>query len=89
MSDGLPPPAAPFDVAAWMHRWPTGAHKTELFYGVLVSQGNFDERDVEIAQRTYPGRQVFLNDSGNIEIHPSGTPAVSIFDQPGPPTWMT
>jgi len=35
--------------------------------------GAFDERDVETAQRTYPGRRVLLNHDAGIEVHPAGT----------------
>jgi len=44
----------------------------ELWDGVIVCYGEFDERDVEIAQRTYPGRRIVLTDDGMIEIHPAG-----------------
>lgn len=71
----LPAPHELFDVDAWVYRWPSGTHKTELYAGVLVyfrSLAQFDHRDVEIAQRTYPGRRILLNESGHIEIHPAG-----------------
>lgn len=41
----------------------------------MVFAGDFDDRDAEIAQRTYPGRQVLLAD-GALEVHPrSNVPA--------------
>lgn len=77
----LPAPDQPFDVSAWMHRWPSGTLKSELFDGVLVFSGEFDERDLPTAQGAFPGRQVVLNDGGGIEIHPaSQTPPRSIFE---------
>jgi hypothetical protein len=65
----LPAPHEPFDVAVWLHRWPTGAEKAELFGGVLVFSGEFDERDVDIARHARPGRQIILNESRGIEVH--------------------
>ena len=37
----------------------------------MLFEGEFDERDVVIAQRAYPGRQVLLAPGGSIEIHPA------------------
>ena len=52
-----------------------------MYAGVLVFSGEFDQPDVAIAERTYPGRRVILNNGGGIEIHPAGdTPARSIFE---------
>ncbi|MCE7011587.1 hypothetical protein LWC34_53565 [Kibdelosporangium philippinense] len=76
----LPTPSELFDVDACRYRWPTGAEKVELYHGVPVFQGQFDERDVAIAQGAYPGRQIVLNESGGIEIHPAAVPPRSIFD---------
>ena len=77
----LPAPHELFDVEVWQHRWPTGTQKAELVAGVLVFSGEFDRRDVEIAQRACPGRQVVLNEGGGIEIHPAGdTPPSAIFE---------
>lgn len=67
----LPPPDEPIGVEAFRSRWPTGAEKSELSHGVLQFTGPFDERDVEIAQRTYPGRQVLLNEDRGLEVHPA------------------
>ena len=77
----LPAPHELFDVDAWQYRWPSGTLKAELFYGVLVFSGEFDERDIPTAQGAFPGRQVILNEDGGIEIHPAGdsTPR-SIFE---------
>lgn len=76
----LPAPHELFDGDVWAYRWPSGTHKAELFDGVLVFSGDFDNRDVEIAQRAYPGRQVVLNQGGGIEIHPaSDASPLSIF----------
>ena len=77
----LPAPHELFEIDTWQHRWPSATHKAELYLGVLVYSGEFDERDVETARRTYPGRQVVLNEDGGIEIHPAGdTPPSSIFE---------
>ncbi|MBC7271479.1 hypothetical protein ACF09G_37305 [Streptomyces albogriseolus] len=57
---------------ALLSRWPTGAQKVELLHGVLVFVGDFDERDLETARRTYPGRRPVLNADGGLEVHPAG-----------------
>ena len=76
----LPTPVELFDVDVWLSRWPSATRKAELYAGVLVFSGEFDHRDVATAQRTFPGRQVVLNDGGGIEIHPAGdAPPLSIF----------
>ena len=36
----------------------------------MLFVGEFDCRDVEIAERTYPGRQILLNEDGCLEVHP-------------------
>ncbi|WP_206077878.1 hypothetical protein [Prauserella endophytica] len=55
--------------------------KVELVDGVLVSSGQFDERDLQTAQGAYPGRQVILKEGGGIEIHPaSATRPRSIYE---------
>ncbi|OEJ36311.1 hypothetical protein [Streptomyces agglomeratus] len=69
----LPPPAAPITTEASLSRWPTGAQKVELLHGVLIFVGDFDERDLETARRTYPGRRPVLNADGGLEVHPAGT----------------
>lgn len=77
----LPSPDELFSLDAYFHRWPSGAEKAELIDGVLVFSGQFDERDVRIAEGTYPGRQVVLNEDKGIEIHPaSDTPPRSVLD---------
>ncbi|MFB7090922.1 hypothetical protein [Streptomyces sp. NPDC056296] len=53
-------------------RWPTGAEKVELIHGVMVFAGHFDERDLDTARRTYPGRRPVINADGGLEIHPAG-----------------
>jgi hypothetical protein len=78
----LPEPHELFGLDAWQYRWPTGTHKAELVAGVLVFSGDFDHRDVEIAQRAYPGRRVVLNDGGGVEIHPAAEVAPrSVFEK--------
>lgn len=68
----LPPPAAPMTAEVLLARWPTAAPKAELFHGVLIFAGDFDERDVETARHTYPGRRLVLNADGGLEVHPAG-----------------
>jgi hypothetical protein len=67
-------------------RWPTGAEKAELEDGCPVFYGTWDERDVEIAQRTYPGRKILLDqkagDPGTLRVLPSGEPPVEAFATP-------
>ncbi|MEU9397048.1 hypothetical protein AB0D86_44555 [Streptomyces sp. NPDC048324] len=69
----LPPAAAPMTVEALIGRWPTGAEKVELIHGVMVFAGHFDERDLDTARRTYPGRRPVINADGGLEIHPAGS----------------
>ncbi|GAA3234947.1 hypothetical protein GCM10010468_68420 [Actinocorallia longicatena] len=57
----LPTADDPFEVDAFSRRWPTGAEKIELQDGVPVFYGRWDERDVAIAERAYPGRVVRLD----------------------------
>ncbi|GAA1543429.1 hypothetical protein GCM10009678_27620 [Actinomadura kijaniata] len=57
----LPGSEEPILIDAFGHRWPTGAEKVELWDGCPVFYGEWDERDVEIAERTYPGRVVRLD----------------------------
>jgi hypothetical protein len=67
-------------------RWPTGAEKAELEDGCPVFYGRWDERDVEIAERTYPGRIVLLDqeagEPGTLRILPSGDPPIDAFALP-------
>lgn len=69
----LPEPDQPITVDVWSHRWPTSVEKVELIDGVILFQGEFDERDVEIAARTYPGRRVVLSPFG-LEVRPAPQP---------------
>ncbi len=73
----LPPPAAPMTAEALLSRWPTAAQKVELLHGVLVFTGDFDERDLETARRTYPSRRPVLNADGGLEVHPAGSGAIT------------
>ncbi|WP_329580765.1 hypothetical protein [Streptomyces sp. NBC_01361] len=62
-------------------RRPTGAWKTELVGGVLYFYGEFDERDIATAERTYPGRRALINRANDLEVHPGDTgPARSVLD---------
>ena len=72
----LPPPDRGLTIDEWRRRWPVAIEKSELVDGVMVFAGEFDGRDVDIARRTYPGRQVLLTEDGGLEIHPrSDVPA--------------
>jgi hypothetical protein len=57
----LPHSEEPILIDAFGRRWPTGAEKVELWDGCPVFYGSWDERDVEIASRAYPGRVVRLD----------------------------
>ncbi|MEV4251944.1 Uma2 family endonuclease [Spirillospora sp. NPDC049652] len=57
----LPDVEDPILIDAFGRRWPTGAEKAELWDGCPVFYGEWDDRDVEIAQRAYPGRVVRLD----------------------------
>lgn len=67
--DGLPPVDQPFDIDS-LDRWPMSVEKRELWRGVLVFYGEFDERDTTIARRAFPGRAVALDDSGSMLVGP-------------------
>lgn len=75
----LPHSEEPILIDAFGHRWPTGAEKVELWDGCPVFYGEWDERDVEIAERTYPGRVVRLDqppgEPGTMTILPGPTGA--------------
>ncbi|MBA9006913.1 MULTISPECIES: Uma2 family endonuclease [Thermomonospora] len=75
----LPSCEEPILVDAFGHRWPTGAEKVELEDGCPIFYGEWDERDVAIAERTYPGRVVRLDQPagrpGTITILPGPEPA--------------
>jgi Putative restriction endonuclease len=57
----LPPAEQKILIDSFGFRWPTGAEKVELWDGCPVFYGVWDERDVEIAARAYPGRIVRLD----------------------------
>jgi hypothetical protein len=83
---GLPPADEEILADVFGARWPTGAEKAELEDGCPVFYGTWDERDVEIAQRTYPGRRVLLDqqagEPGTLRILPSGEPRIEAFTTP-------
>jgi hypothetical protein len=70
----VPPPDEPMSMAAYRHRWPTGAEKVELLDGTIIFYGAFDARDAQTAALVYPGRRVRINLEGGIEVHPAGPP---------------
>jgi hypothetical protein len=74
----LPHCEEPILIDAFGHRWPTGAEKVELWDGCPVFYGAWDERDVEIAQRAYPGRVVRLDqppgEPGTMTVLPGPSP---------------
>ncbi|MFF1691691.1 hypothetical protein [Streptomyces sp. NPDC058254] len=69
----LPRPHEPMSTEAVLARWPTAAWKREVFDGVLYFYGEFDERDVTTAERTYPGRRALINRANDLEVHPAGS----------------
>jgi hypothetical protein len=77
----LPPSEEKIGIDVFGYRWPTGAEKAELWDGCPVFYGTWDERDVEIAQRAYPGRVIRLDQDpgkpGTLRVLPadSATPA--------------
>ncbi|REE99288.1 putative restriction endonuclease [Thermomonospora umbrina] len=75
----LPSCEEPILIDSFGHRWPTGAEKVELEDGCPIFYGEWDERDVTIAERTYPGRVVRLDqpagEPGTITILPGPEPA--------------
>lgn len=77
---GLPPADEEILADVFGARWPTGAEKAELEDGCPVFYGTWDERDVETARRTYPGRVVLLDQEpgrpGTLRVLPSGVPPV-------------
>lgn len=72
----LPSSEDPILIDAFGHRWPTGAEKVELEDGCPIFYGDWDERDVAIAERAYPGRVVRLD-------QPAGEPGTMTV-LPGP-----
>ncbi|MFB4315406.1 Uma2 family endonuclease [Actinomadura sp. 21ATH] len=74
----LPHSEDPILIDAFGRRWPTGAEKVELWDGCPVFYGGWDERDVEIAERAYPGRVVRLDqppgELGTMTILPGPSP---------------
>jgi hypothetical protein len=58
---GLPPADQRIEIDTFGYRWPTGAEKAELWDGCPVFYGVWDQRDVAIAQRAYPGRVIRLD----------------------------
>ncbi|MCW2912503.1 MAG: hypothetical protein JWN52_571 [Actinomycetia bacterium] len=83
---GLPSADEEIPADVFGARWPTGAEKVELEDGCPVFYGTWDERDVEIAQRTYPGRVVRLDQApgepGTLRVLPSGEPSIEAFATP-------
>jgi hypothetical protein len=77
----LPPADQQIEVDVFGARWPTGAEKVELEEGCPVFYGLWDERDVEIAERAYPGRIVRLDqkpgEPGTLRVLPALEPTVA------------
>jgi hypothetical protein len=78
----LPPPYEPIVGEAYDYRWPWGAEKVELWDGAPCFYGYFDQRDVETAQRAFPGRKIVIDPHddgeprvGNLRILPGDPPA--------------
>lgn len=74
----LPSSEEPILLDAFRHRWPTGAEKVELEDGCPIFYGTWDERDVTIAERAYPGRVVRLDqplgEPGTMTVLPGPEP---------------
>jgi hypothetical protein len=66
----LPPPHELIGGDVWEYRWPMAAEKVELDNGCPYFYGFFDQRDVEIAERAFPGRRAV------IDPHENGEPGV-------------
>jgi hypothetical protein len=75
----LPHSEEPILIDTFGRRWPTGAEKVELWDGCPVFYGAWDERDIEIAARAYPGRVVRLDqepgEPGTMTVLPGPDPA--------------
>lgn len=65
-------PGQPLTVEHWQHRWPMGAEKIELIDGAALWCGQFDARDVQAAQRAFPGRRIRLDAAGSLYVIPTG-----------------
>jgi hypothetical protein len=65
----LPPPHELIG-EAYDYRWPMASEKIELDHGFPYFYGFFDQRDVEIAERAFPGRRAV------IDPHEDGEPGV-------------
>lgn len=65
-------PSEPFELGHWQWRWPMGAEKVEMVEGAPMWSGQFDSRDVATAQRTFPGRQIYLDAGGSLYVVPAG-----------------
>lgn len=74
----LPSPQEDFEIDSFLRRWPTGVEKAELENGHPVFYGCWDERDVEIAQRAYPGRVVRLDQRPGVPGTMRILPAASV-----------
>ncbi|GAB2806725.1 hypothetical protein GCM10022221_00110 [Actinocorallia aurea] len=74
----LPAADEAFGIDSFLRRWPTGVEKVELHNGSPVFYGRWDERDVAIAQRAYPGRVVRLDQvpgrPGTMTVLPAAAP---------------
>jgi hypothetical protein len=53
--------AMPTFTRADMKRWPIGVEQTEVIQGRAYFYGDFNEDDVETAQRAFPGYRVELD----------------------------
>jgi hypothetical protein len=77
----LPPPHEPITGGVYDYRWPMGAEKVELDNGCPYFYGYFDHRDVETAERAFPGRRAVIEPHsggetrwGNLKILPAQGP---------------
>jgi hypothetical protein len=77
---GLLPPHELITGDVYDYRWPMASEKIELWNGAPLFYGFFDQRDVEIAERAFPGRRAVIHP------HENGEPGVgNLVILPGDP----
>ena len=64
-----PEPDLPFTLDDFRGCWPMKAEKAHLDDGHPLFDGQFDEEDINTAQRAFPGRPATIDGIGNMTIH--------------------